>query len=811
MSSPYARWRELQIRHSLRRRLVTLILGFTVLTIAIIMSLGYTSVQDLGNTAVEMSSNALRQQAEEYLVQTTLGDVQRNDLVLKSVQQNALDIAQFTANAFSQGDQLQGNAFWSADDQLFTGSDGQTVNSETELTSVFVPNFVEIDQQVQAELELSAYLELILPTTFESDDNTVAIYMGSEQNITRYYPNIGLGNLLPPDWQVTQRPWYVQARPDNNPGRDVIWTPVYQDATGKGMLVTAAAPIFVRQDEFVGVIGVDITLNRISTNIENTRLTGNGYSFLIDSDGYAIALPRQGYRDILGRNPGVEDSLVNLNDSENAFAPVIANMTDGDSGFETLKIGNEGRELYVAYAPLETTGWSLANVSEAETILQFAATLETEMTDTTRNLILRRLLPVSGAILIVIIIAASYFANRETEPLRRMAEAAQRIGSGDWDAPLPPTTQDEVGVLSQALTRMVQQLRNLMRDLENQVRERTADLAQRSNQLEAAAFVAREAAGIQDQEMLLNQTVELISNRFNFYHAGIFLLDEAGDFAVLRAASSDGGKQMLARRHQLRIGETGIVGYVASTGKSRIALDVGEDATYFDNPDLPKTRSEMALPLMVHDQVIGVLDVQSTEAGAFTEDDVAILQTLADQVALAIENARLLDESRDRIREIDSLLSRFGHQSWQNTAAQKEHWGYLYDGIQVRAAESNGNQTESPQLKLPLRLRDEVIGYLGLSMNERKPTPDEVALAEAVANQASLALESAWLYTETQRRAMRDQLTTQVASQLRGSLDIDTILQTAVREIGQLLELAEVEVRVGADLVSSEFSQEREQ
>ncbi len=168
----------------------------------------------------------------------------------------------------------------------------------------------------------------------------------------------------------------------------------------------------------------------------------------------------------------------------------------------------------------------------------------------------------------------------------------------------------------------------------------------RATQLAAAAEVARDATAILDVDQLLDETVHLISEQFGFYHAGVFLLDEGEKFAVLRAASSEGGRRMLERGHRLPVGKVGIVGHVASTGEPRISLDVGLDAEHYAHSDLPDTRSEMALPLKVRGRVIGVLDVQSTQESAFSEEDVRILQTLADQLAAAIANARLFQEVR---------------------------------------------------------------------------------------------------------------------------------------------------------------------
>jgi GAF domain-containing protein len=181
------------------------------------------------------------------------------------------------------------------------------------------------------------------------------------------------------------------------------------------------------------------------------------------------------------------------------------------------------------------------------------------------------------------------------------------------------------------------------------------EVDRRALQLATASEVARDATSILNVEELLNHTVELISARFAFYHAGIFLFDEEGEYAVLKAASSEGGHRMLGRGHKLKIGEEGIVGYVAANGQPSVALDVGESKRHFSNPDLPDTRSEIALPIRYHGQLIGVLDVQSTVSGAFTREDATVLQTMADHLGVAIQNAYLYQAVRERARELGAL------------------------------------------------------------------------------------------------------------------------------------------------------------
>lgn len=341
--------------------------------------------------------------------------------------------------------------------------------------------------------------------------------------------------------------------------------------------------------------------------------------------------------------------------------------------------------------------------------------------------------------------------------------------------------QETLGRL-RATTRELEEQR---RTLERRVAERTADLARRTAQLEAAATVARRAAEIRDLDTLLNETVRLISERFGFYHAGIFLIDEAGEYAVLRAASSEGGRRMLARGHRLPVGEVGIVGYVAGTGKPRIALDVGADAVFFSNPDLPHTRSEMALPLKVGNRVIGVLDVQSVEASAFTDEDVAVLQTMADQIALAIENARLLEETQDRLREVSALTGQMVRAGWRQMLSERPGWGYVYDGVEVRPREqASPPEGISSGLTVPLQLATgETIGQVALALSDRPPTDEDIALAQAVAQQAALALESARLFQETRQTLAEMEALYQASRAISNASTPDDVLRAFVDHV----------------------------
>lgn len=342
--------------------------------------------------------------------------------------------------------------------------------------------------------------------------------------------------------------------------------------------------------------------------------------------------------------------------------------------------------------------------------------------------------------------------------------------------------------------------------LEERVEARTRDLAKRTQQLRLAAEVARDVAAIRDETALLNSIVTLISERFGFYHAGIFIANEAGTVAELRAASSEGGQRMLARGHRLEAG-VGIVGSVLATGRPRIALDVGADAVWFNNPDLPQTRSEIGLPLRARGRIIGVLDVQSTEPEAFTQEDVTVLQTMAEQLALALDNVRLLQESATSLARMERLLGETQRRAW----AERQRRGpvaYRLEGEAVVPApellsvpESSATaeaDREARRLRTEITLRDQVLATLELERSEDRPwTREELDLIQALTTQAALALDNARLFEDTLRRSDRERLIRQIVDHIRASVSVEQALSRALADMSRVLQGAELVAQLG--------------
>lgn len=360
--------------------------------------------------------------------------------------------------------------------------------------------------------------------------------------------------------------------------------------------------------------------------------------------------------------------------------------------------------------------------------------------------------------------------------------------------------------------------------LENTIASRTAELdhansrnERRAKQFETISKIARVISQTQNLETLLPQVTELISQQFGYYHVGIFLLDSNLEYAVLIAANSAGGQKMLARNHKLKIGQTGIVGYVAGTGLPRIALDTGVDAIYFNNPDLSETRSELALPLLQKgNEIVGVLDVQSIEPNAFSQEDVRTLSTLADQVSVAIENSQLFEEQQRILQETQAIYSRDLLEGWVRFTRSQNILGIqrrnmknnflpetldlpgtieaIRSGDIYRRVENDGSST----LTIPIKLRDQTVGVLNVkSTTSRSWTDDEIDIMTAISERAALSIENARLLEESRLIAQREHAISQISSKIgSGTLVVD-ILQTAVRELGSHISGAQVTVEIG--------------
>lgn len=418
----------------------------------------------------------------------------------------------------------------------------------------------------------------------------------------------------------------------------------------------------------------------------------------------------------------------------------------------------------------------------------------------------------------IAIAAVAISARSIVSPITSLAKTSESFAAGKLSMRAPVDRVDEIGALARSYNQMANQLQEVIGGLENRVNERTRDLESQSLRLRLAAEIGMESAAVHDVKELLERSAQQIQNRLGFDHVGIFLLDNDKEYAVLVAASSEAGKQMLANSHRLRVGEVGLVGRVAASGEPRISLNTDAEATYFNNPYLPDTRSEMVLPLKAERNVFGVLDIQSNKTQAFNADDISIMQIMADQLAASIERTRLLQELERSLKEVESAYGQYTRENWKRIAdgLQSGGKGYRFDNIGIepiteiseleksafetgKTINSNGHSVDHQALvAIPIKLRGQSIGVIHIKLKENYGD-ETISTIELASERLAAALESARLYEEARMRADREQSISQVTSAISASISYEEILQTTVREIGNTLRDAEVTIQIIGD------------
>lgn len=593
------------------------------------------------------------------------------------------------------------------------------------------------------------------------------------------------------DYYQADEDWWLAAY---NTGEGAIYVglPVY-DESSQAYVINLAVPVRTDNGTVVGVLRSALSLSVLIDVLEQASFGETGRVEL-----------RLGRENLLAPGPLTAEEITALD----ALTGSYGQMTfRGKPSLVNVELLQSRAEPW-----LSTLGWSIIVHQELEEALQPVEDQE------------KTTIVISMIVLALAALAGLVASQRIVAPIISLTDAASRIGSGDLSNPAPVETEDEIGKLASTFNLMTDQLGQTLSGLEQRIAERTADLEmasllseRRAQELQSISEISRLISAEQRLDRLLTLVTQLVSEKFDFYHTGIFLLDETRQYAVLQAANSSGGQEMLAHGHRLEVGKTGLVGNVAQTGQPRIALDVGADAVFFDNPYLPTTRSEMALPLNWRNTTIGVIDVQSTRPGAFTENDAKTLSILADQIAIAIENARLFEQNRQSLAEVESLYNQYLRQEWQTFSQQESQVGYFQsllggrpihrtiDSEEIRLALHQGTvvvvegkgEKSSPTIVVPVRLRGHTIGVLDIKAptHNRRWSQDEINLAQAVSDRLALALDNARLLMESQRQTAKEQKIGEVTAKIGASINIRNVLQTAVEELGRALPGSEVVIQ----------------
>jgi GAF domain-containing protein/HAMP domain-containing protein len=578
---------------------------------------------------------------------------------------------------------------------------------------------------------------------------------------------------------------------------------------------TLAVPIRNRQDKVEGVLLARINLKFLWYVVSETKVGETGYVYVLDNRNFLIA------------EKGSKAETFNLEDISER--PFIQNLISGTADRLAPYQGLKGQNVLGTLAPIRSLHWNV--VVELPTAEAYAPIIK---------MFLFMGIVLSLATLATIGLGI-YVSWQIVQPLQRLTEASAQISAGNMETQVMVNSRNEMGILAATFNQMTTQLKNLYMTLEQQVTSRT-------QRLEVLATLGERLNSILNQEELLSEVVNQIKDNFGYYHAQIYLLDDKGENLVVAAGTGEAGADMKARGHSIRLDAlASLVARAARTDEIVWVDNVREAPDWLPNPLLPETYSEMAVPIISEEQVVGVLDVQQDRVAGLDEGDASLLRSLAGQVAIAVRNARLFTQTQAALDKAQSLQRLYMGEAWERLIATRPTTDYEYrqgplpplseittpeavaalqQGQTVRleterkqVADGKLNAVDEPAhnpssapiaLATPLKLRDEVIGILGLHAadSQRSWTEDEIALVESVSEQMALAIENARLFEDTQRSAWRDQMVSETTAKVWSSAEIEEVLKTAVAQLGDKLRASEVVIRLGTEAELAQTSPE---
>lgn len=407
-----------------------------------------------------------------------------------------------------------------------------------------------------------------------------------------------------------------------------------------------------------------------------------------------------------------------------------------------------------------------------------------------------------GLGLIAFVAVGYLISGKILKPLSELA-AMVKLGKEELvETQLRAGGSDEIAEISSAMGRLIVQLKAMAASLEIKVTERTYTLERKLDQLHRAMATTRELSSIRDVEDLIHRSVNLLVEQFGFDHALLFLLDDRGEYLILASAAGFRVDELFKKAIRVRVGSSDPVGIVAASGKPRMVKEVG---LYEFEEYLPNTQSRMILPLKAGARNLGVLDVHSDQPDSFSEEIQELLTEIAGQLAIALDNAKLFQQLQMNLRELEVLTGRYTYESWKSARkifGYKD--GYVYQGAVIRRSDTKplgfteeASLVSPSSVQIPITLRDQTIGTIQFRFDESEPDPEMVATLREMTQRLALIMENARLVMEARNLAAREQQINQITSQIRSSVNVESILRNAVQELGKAFGASRAFVQIG--------------
>ena len=736
---------------SLRAKLLISIVGITGLALLVYgVIFLYRTQQSQAFWSSELQSTVQQQSQQQILASARL-EADTADQSLSQVTLAVQQLADYHAGLFTSQSLLGQGEYWDGNSKLERLSDGQYRNAATDLATIFIPNLVSLSPSIVADVNTSMYLDFSAPKILEENPNIVAVYYDSVDNYTVYYPNINLADLVPPDFDPSAQSFYTVATPQNNPEHKPVWTVPYQDPAGTGLIVTNSVPVYDQNNRFRGVMSADIQLSKITEQLSAVKVGQSGFAFLIDPGGHIIAMPDAGY-ELFGLQPEVvpvnespKTTILGLGSVD--FQNITQKMVNGEQGLATAAI--QDTPYYIAYYPLPTIGYSIgliAPTSELDAAYLTAREQINQQTQSTTLLSILILLVVLLAVGGISLLLGRFLAT----PLTQLTETAMEVSKGNLNIRAEVQTQDEIGTLASTFNIMTGRLQEILGTLEQRIAARTRNL-------ELAAEVGRAVSQVRNLDVMLKDACELILKEFNLYYVQVYLADPSQTNLVLEAGTGDVGVQLLARGHKLQFNTGSINGRAAVEKRSVVIADTAQSATFRPNKLLPATRGEMAVPLIVGDKVVGVLDMQSSEPDVLTDETIPAFEALAGQMAVAVQNANLLEETEQARAQVESQARRLVREGWTehlDAIHKPEKLGFVFDHNQISPlAEVDETQlpVDGKSVSAPIAVTGEALGSLVVEVDAETRAGQTSELVNIVARQVAQQIENLRLLESAER------------------------------------------------------------
>jgi signal transduction histidine kinase len=509
---------------------------FIFLFLAILLFNGYLGVSALNQakqTSLDVGNTILLEQSETYYRNFTNAQNETLELLLKTIEDDVNNLKDFTIRLFTNDKYINAKSYWNYKDHLKHLPNNQLVESSSDLSTLWSPTWMKVDEAVYKKIEISAYLNEYFEPLLNRNENTVANYFLGDEGFLRYYPKKDMLAVFPPDFRTIDGIFYKPAAPEQNPQRKLVWTPLYKDPAGLGWMISAIAPIYV-ENEFFGVVGTDMTLENLVKHYITQDEKSDSYSILLDKSFRPIALPPKAINDIYRKNLNADDELIeqSLLEYESSFKTVFQQIENQHSGFEKVILDDAVR--YISYVKLDKLDWVYANVLSEKALLSVTETLNQEIDANTDKLILRFTLP-TLAFFVLLIFFISWLINRFLRPIVKLSDITRSIAFGEIEQDINIKARNEIGVLinnfksmQQAIIKQKRGLENFNTALQEKVDERT-EAIEASN--EALQTMVHNLKYMQDQIVESEKMASLgtltagvaheINNPTNFVHVSV--------------------------------------------------------------------------------------------------------------------------------------------------------------------------------------------------------------------------------------------------------------------------------------------------